>query len=243
MFVFEHPTSMIVCGPSGCGKIYFITQLLNNIETSFEKPIDKVIWCYTEDNSINHIKDLTRKSTNATIKNIEFVKGIPSTFENPDNDAILIVLDDLMMDAYNNEVSNLFTRSSHHRNMSVILITQNIFHQSRHSRDISLNAKYIVAFKNPRDKIQFQHLARQIYPEKSQDLMRIYKECTDVPHGYLLIDLTQNQHEFLRFRSDVFNPNYIACFCPQNMLNGEAIKIESINGQQTYVVRSPKSFT
>lgn len=243
MYLFEHPTSMIVSGPSGCGKTYFITQLLKNINTAFNKHIDKIIWCYTEDTSINHIKDMSLGSESNTIQNIEFIKGIPTSFENPDNIRILIVLDDLMMDVYNNQISNLFTRSSHHRNISVILITQNIFHQSRHSRDISLNAKYIVVFKNPRDKIQFQHLARQIYPEKSQDLMRIYKECTDSPHGYLLIDLTQNQYEFLRFRSDVFNKKFIVCYCPQNMLDGENIKNESINGQQTYVVRSPKSIT
>lgn len=241
MYMFEHPTSMIVCGPSGCGKTYFIAQLLNNIDTSFDTQINKVIWCYTEDNSINYIKNMTIQSNNPTLHEIEFIKGVPSSFENPNNDAILIVLDDLMMDAYNSQVSNLFTRSSHHRNISVILITQNIFHQSRHSRDISLNAKYIIVFKNPRDKIQFQHLARQIYPEKTQDLMIIYKECTDTPHGYLLIDLTQNQHEFLRFRSDIFNKQHIVCYCPQNLLNGKGITVKSINGQQAHVVCSPQS--
>jgi len=44
---------------------------------------------------------------------------------------------------------------------------QDIFPKSLHTRVISLNTKYIVAFKNPRDKLQFQCLARQIYPEKN----------------------------------------------------------------------------
>ena len=79
-----------------------------------------------------------------------FVKGVPD-FENPENVPTLIVLDDLMDSAYSTKVSQLFTKGSHHRNISLVLITQNLFHQGPSSRDISLNSKYIVVFKNPRD--------------------------------------------------------------------------------------------
>ena len=43
-------------------------------------------------------------------------------------------------------------KGSHHRNISVILITQNLFHQANYCRTISLNAKYIVLLKNARNK-------------------------------------------------------------------------------------------
>jgi hypothetical protein len=66
-------------------------------------------------------------------------------------------------------VCDLFTKGSHHRNISVILITQNIFHQAKHCQDISLNAKYLVILKNVRDRSQFSHLA-QVYPKQSVDL-------------------------------------------------------------------------
>jgi len=33
---------------------------------------------------------------------------------------------------------------------------------------MSLNAQYMVLFKNPRDESQFANLARQIYPKTSQ---------------------------------------------------------------------------
>jgi len=70
-------------------------------------------------------------------------------FENPENVPTLIVLDDLMDAAYSKKMSELFTKGSHHRNINLVLITQNVFHQGPSSRDISLNSKYIVAFKNP----------------------------------------------------------------------------------------------
>jgi hypothetical protein len=44
----------------------------------------------------------------------------------------LIFLDDLLNEAYSREVCDLFMKDGHHRNLSVILITQNLFHQGKH---------------------------------------------------------------------------------------------------------------
>jgi hypothetical protein len=74
-----------------------------------------------------------------------------------------MILDDLLNEAYSRKVCDLFTKGSHHHNVSVILITQ-----GRHCRDISLNAKYLVSLKNVRGKNQFLYLARQAYPENPQ---------------------------------------------------------------------------
>ena len=71
-----------------------------------------------------------------------------------------------MDSAYSTKDSQLFTKGSHHRNISLVLITQNLFHQGPSSRDTLLNSKYIVVFKNPRDKTQIVHLARQDFSEK-----------------------------------------------------------------------------
>jgi len=76
-----------------------------------------------------------------------YFKGVPKTVENETNEPILLILYDLMMGAFNKNVCELFTKGSHHRNLSVIVVNQNIFHKSSHTRDISLNTKYIVAFK------------------------------------------------------------------------------------------------
>ena len=50
----------------------------------------------------------------------------------------------------------------HHRNLSTIYIVQNIFHQGKVMRNISLNAHYIVLFKSQdsTDKQQISMLAR-----------------------------------------------------------------------------------
>ena len=76
------------------------------------------------------------------------------------------MLDDQMIDASNDKrIVNLFTRGSHHRNLSVIYMVQNLFDQGKGSRSTSLNSHYLVLFKNPRDnKLQILTLAKQMYP-------------------------------------------------------------------------------
>jgi hypothetical protein len=128
--------------------------------------------------------------------------------------ATLIVLDDLMDTAYSTEVSELFTKGSYHRNISLVLITQNLFHQGPSSRDISINSKYIDVFKNPRDKTQIVHLARQVYPENISSFHKTYLEvCRDL-HSYLFLDLTQSINDLLRFRTKIFPDEITEVFAP-----------------------------
>ena len=129
---------------------------------------------------------------------------MPDNFANASNKPCLIILDDLLNEAYSGEVCKLFRKGSHHRNISVILITQNLFHQGNHCRTISLNAKYIVLLKNTRDKNQLTYLARQVYPEDSAGLYEVYLEATKRPHGYLVLDFEHDTDDLQRFRTHIF---------------------------------------
>ena len=134
---FKHPFTCIISGPSGSGKSSFSIKLLQNLgslstETEFDGGI---LWCYGESNAVPSV-DVGR--------NVQFHEGVPDNFANADNKPRLIILDVLLNEAYSGEVCQLFTKGTHHRNISVILITQNLFHQANYCRDISLNAKYIV---------------------------------------------------------------------------------------------------
>ena len=70
-----------------------------------------------------------------------------------------------MIDASKDKrIVSLFTRGSHLRNLSVVYIVHNLFHQWKGCRSISLNSHYLVLLKNPRDKLQILTLAKQMYP-------------------------------------------------------------------------------
>lgn len=225
----EHPFSMLVAGPSGSGKTTFIQQLLNNIEI-IDIKIHKIIWCNTDERAIPAY--LQRQ-------NVEVLHEIPDEFLNEHNKPLLLILDDMMNDdKANKKACQLFTRDSHHRNISVIFITQNLFHKGTYCRDISLNAKYIVLLKNPRDKAQFNHLARQIYPENAKELQKIYKEITHHGYRHFFIDLSQRINDLLRFRANIFNKSYCTIYCNLNQLKHETTKKE-----QTYVICAKSSNT
>jgi len=68
----------------------------------------------------------------------------------------------------NELVANIFTKISHHRNISVLYLTQNVFDKNKYVRTISLNTHYLVLFKNVRDGTQFATLSRQMYPHSSK---------------------------------------------------------------------------
>ena len=82
------------------------------------------------------------------------------------------------------------------------MLTKNLFHQGRYCRDISLNAHYVVAVKNVRDKKHFVFLANQVYPEDCLELYDVFLDATQRTHGYLILDLTQDTDDGLRFRTN-----------------------------------------
>lgn len=201
---------MLVSGSTGCGKSTFICRLLSDLDGSVDTKIKQVVWFYAESNSRPSFPPQLEQKLN-----LKFQKGVPETFTNESNAPTLIILDDLMNETGDDErVSQLFTRGSHHQQISIILTTQNLFHQGKFFRTISLNCKYIVIFKNPRDSLQALALSKQVYPENSRELNRVYKEATIRPHTYLLLDLSQNIHPQLRFRTgNVFDNDICICYC------------------------------
>lgn len=185
---FRHPCSCLVVGPSQSGKTFLIRKLLKH--RMYEPNIKRVRWCYTY-SAPWFLKE----------PEIEFIQGLPDpeTYESGD----LLILDD-MMHHLDIKIADLFTATSHHKNVSVILILQNMFPRSRVMRDISLNAHYIFVFKNVRDKSQINCLARQLFPGQTYFFMAAYKQATRRPFGYLLLDLHPRTPDCLRVRENIF---------------------------------------
>ena len=98
---------------------------------------------------------------------------------------------------------NLLTKGSHHRNLSVIYIVQNLFNQGKGNRSISLNSHYLVLFKNPRDKLQILTLAKQMYPCETAWFIKEYEEAVRRPCGYLFVYLKSTTPDRCRLRTNV----------------------------------------
>ena len=92
----QHPFTLIVAGPSSCGKSTFVIRLLEYKEQLSDIVFKNIVLCHSEDNAPHHLKD------------VSFVKGVPD-FENPENVPTLIVLYDLMDSAYPKKLSENIT--------------------------------------------------------------------------------------------------------------------------------------
>ncbi|PJE78547.1 hypothetical protein CI610_02517 [invertebrate metagenome] len=198
---WKHPFTCMIAGPTGSGKTTFVKRFIDNIQQMMTPIPDKILWCYGEYQTIYGFID-----------KVEFHEGLPDLMELDTSVNNLIVIDDLMSEV-NSDVTSLFTKKSHHFNISVMYIVQNLFCQSKKHRDISLNTHYIVLMKNPRDSSQVRCLSQQMFPGKTL-LMEAYKDATLHPHGYLLVDLKQNTPSDLRLRTCVFPGEYQFVYVP-----------------------------
>lgn len=195
---FSHPTTILVSGPTGCGKTRFVCNVLHDrLITPFP---DRIIWVYAEWQ--NEYDILKQEFSNIEFKD-EYSDELYQTISPKEKN--LIVLDDQMSETSDSKsLVNLFTKGSHHRNLSIIYLVQNLFFQGKSSRTISLNSHYIVVFRNPRDVTQFRTLANQIMCQNSGWLMQAYLDATSVPYGYIVIDNHPRSDPAYRFRTRIF---------------------------------------
>ena len=202
---FTSPCTVVISGPTGSGKSTFTFKILRNLNNMFSCPINKVYYFYSVWQKSFETED---------IKKIEFIKDIPNqeSIEKISNNLHnLIIIDDLQTSALNSEfIANLFSRESHHRNISVFLILQNLFHQGKYSRDISLNSHYFILFKNIRDYNQIKYLGNQMGIGKK--LTEAYLDATAEPFSYLLIDLSPLSDSSYMLRSNILPDEYVTVY-------------------------------
>lgn len=186
-YVFKHPFTCLIAGPTQCGKTYFISQVLLYKDILINPVPQRTIYCYM---MWQPIYDEIRNAN----PNIEFHQGLID-FESELNESEnnLLILDDLMNECDNSQsIMSLFTVGSHHKNTSVFFLVQNLFSRGKYMRTISLNSHYIILFKNPRDRLQILTLARQMFPNKIKFLIESFDDASEnKSHSYLFLDLKQ----------------------------------------------------
>ena len=189
---WQHPFTCLIAGPTGCGKTEWVIRFLSNVKELIYPPPTRIVYSYSEwQPSYSRLPD-----------NVELVEGLPILPEYSDQNMLLIVDD--QMDRINPNISRLFTKGSHHRNISVMYIVQNLFDKNKDFRTISLNSHYLIIFNNPRDRTQIVNLAKQMYPGQTEYVKDAFCKAVRDPYGYILIDLKQTTPDTYRLRSRIF---------------------------------------
>ena len=199
---FRTPSSLLIAGPSGSGKTHFVTRLLQRPHAYFKNLPANFHYAY------GAWQDGFR--TLQQQQKVHFHEGIPSkddleTWFGPTGGGLL-VLDDLMDEGgQDKRVLDLFTKDSHHRNITVLYLCQDLFPPGKYAKTISRNAHYIVVFKNPRDQTGIRTLMLQMFPTYWRDALDVYNKVTSRPFGYLMIDLHPASNDMYRLWTDLLH--------------------------------------
>ena len=199
---FARGATHLVVGPSGCGKTFRTCAILRNKDKIIQggKDIKNVIFCYAAWQPIyDNLRDdgVVTRFVQKKPSSSEFVKLVENY---KDKGGSIVVIDDFMTQI-DQDMVDIVTVQSRHYNTSTFILFQSLFPPNKLARQISLNVKYLHIHKNPRENAQILTLARQLSPGSSRWIVDAYHKITEEPYQCLLIDLTQDREEKLRYRS------------------------------------------
>ena len=210
------PHSLLLAGPTMAGKTQFIAKLIKQKEKVFQTPPTHVRYYYQEWNQ-GLFDELER------LHGVQFFNRLPDLQEIKnaciENPKTYFVIDDWAQEL-NAEMASLFKVQTHHIvQCGVAFMTQNLFSQNKHFRDITLNATYLALFKMPRDKRQLKTFASQFMPDNTHFVMDSYLEATAQPYNPLIVDLHQKTPEHMRLFDRYLHDNlHIRVFQPSKSL-------------------------
>ena len=200
-------TTHLLCGPSNSGKTVRVANILRNKNSYIKngENIKNIVFCYAAWQKIYSDLDnegIVTKWVNMLPNNEQFKELVSG---HKDIGGSVVVFDDFLSEV-NKDMVEIVCVTSRHYNTTTFLLFQNLFPGNPLARQISLNVKYIYVHKNPRENTQMSFLARQINPNNYKWIVAAYQEATKKPYGCLVIDMTQETPNELRFRSNVL-PN------------------------------------
>ena len=195
----KFPRRMLIYGPSGSGKSTFVEKLLLNMKELFGFYFDNIVYC-----SGGSFPDFDEIFGIIINKVQNFDEELLKEFKLENKN--LLILDDNMHKFVNDKlISDLFTKVSHHKNIFVILLVQNLFPKGKFIRDLSTNSTYIVLMSNPRENLQIRTLSSQIDGADPKYILNCYNFATkNKPFSYLFLDFDQETPVEIRVRTNIF---------------------------------------
>ncbi len=195
-FVKIHcPSRMVIAGPSMIGKSQFALKLIQFRNIIYNAKFDRIVYAFPE--ATLHLHSSFIEELKTACPFIEIIEGLPDTSTlNLDAEKTshkLLIMNDLMSKAFSSSsILELVTRTSHHSNISVIIICQSIFLPAKHRLTLIRNCSEKVLFHNKVDHNQLNILSRHINPNNPNLLKEcfdfIYRHTQRADLKYVLID-------------------------------------------------------
>ena len=140
-------------------------------------------------------------TNDAAYRDVTFIEGLLSEKQLEEminqhkNKAIMLILDDLMLQVTSSEmVGQICTRYAHHNKICFINLMQQCFPQGKMAKTISTNMTYLLLTRNIKDVQQLVTLSYQLFgKQKQKQFLQAYQDATDyylfkIPVTYLLVN-------------------------------------------------------
>ena len=201
---FITPSVTQLIGPSLSGKSTIMFEILLKREIVFDRKMGKIYYCF------GALSSSYEKVKAAIGDDITFISGLPTEEQvkkwssNSTTGPIILILDDLMEEISRSiPCQHLVTRLTHHCQLSLFILSQNLFQKGGIYRCLSLNTHYFIFMRTHRDHAQLLYFGRQVFPLKPSLLYNAYIKATEgVQYGHLRVDLHPESQPLLALTSD-----------------------------------------
>lgn len=200
---FQHPARVIIAGPSNSGKTTLLCNILKRQTAFFKHPVTKAYWYYgVKQPALETLHDLGVVTREGLPNDIE--EDFPTAC--PANETYIIVLDDLMEEALKDPtILAIFTKWSHHKNITVFLMTQNIYHRGSNSVTIARNVSVAIFIVELRNYKVIRYFLSTSYEKHQVDaIMKWLRQAVEnKPYSNFLIDFSPTTNDKYRLRLNI----------------------------------------
>ena len=194
--------TIILSGSSGCGKTQLAEQIVCENKNIFTSPFEEVVWCFgrhaDDTKMFIHIRSVLEKDNVA----LHLHEGCPyeaiesnTLFEKPRSAHKALIIDDLFSSPTQNKtLQECFSVLSHHLNITVILIIQNLQAASTGQRvalgTLLRSCSHLVVFVGRRMLPIVKSIGSSFFPG---ELFRVLEPFNDMikrgdQHNYIVFD-------------------------------------------------------
>ena len=114
----------------------------------------------------------------------------------------ILVCDDFSRESAKSElIESLFVRGCHHLNITLIMLTQQLFYPGASRRTQSINTSYNIFMRNPAGADQVAIFARQRFPCRSKEFIATYDKVMAKKYAHIMVDSHPSSDSSIAIRS------------------------------------------
>lgn len=207
------PARIFICGPSTCGKSHFMLNLIEHRDVVFNKKIDFINIFFPPNSIGDYHTFMSHVRAAAPDIPIQVREGIPAEGEviNKHGAHQLYIFDDLMDQFFSSDVmKTLIISDSHHKNLSVMVTTQNYFSPEKHRITILRSCSIQVIFKDKTDRSTTRNISSRLTGDSEMfpqifEWLRLHPEVSECSK-YIVVETSQSSelNESMSIRTKIF---------------------------------------